>query len=123
MTPGIGHILFAIKDGQRLPVRFHSTKLKEKCKKWSPCEVEAMAFAAGIEKEFDLLRESKHPLTKPVHDAVNLIAKGNFSTSSRMTSFLANVNRIPVSIGGKSFLLSGNALFNGKFSVRKFGFF
>jgi hypothetical protein len=28
MTPGIGHILFAIKDGKRLPVRFHSTKLE-----------------------------------------------------------------------------------------------
>ena len=95
MTPGIGHILLAVKDGKRLPVRFHSAKLKDNCKKWSPCEIEALAFAAGIEKEFDLLRESKHPLiicpdSKPVHDAVNLINKGNFSTSARMTTFLTS---------------------------------
>jgi hypothetical protein len=100
MTPGIGHILLAVKDDKRLPVRFHSAKLKDNCKKWSPCEIEALAFAVGIEKEFDLLRESKHPLiicpdSKPVHDALNLINKGNFSTSARMTSFLTNVNRIP----------------------------
>ena len=69
-----------------------------------------MAFAAGIEKEYDLLRESKLlliicPDSKPVHDAVSLITKGNFSTSSRMTSFLSNVNRIPIvskNISGKA---------------------
>ena len=81
MTPGIGHILYAIKDGKRLPVRFHNFKLKDNCRKWSPCEIEALALAAGIEKEFDLLRESKLPLivcpdSKPVHDAVNLINRG-----------------------------------------------
>ena len=101
MTPGIGHILYAVKDGERLPVRFHNFKLSDNCRKWSPCEIEALAFAAGIEKEFDLLRESKNPIiicpdSKPVHDAVNLINKGKFSTSARMTSFLANVNRIPI---------------------------
>ena len=33
MTPGIGHILFAIKDGNKLPVRFHNFKLKDSCRK------------------------------------------------------------------------------------------
>ena len=101
MTPGIGHILYAIKDGKRIPVRFHNFKLQDNCRKWSPCEIEAMALAAGIVKEYDLLRESKHPIivcpdSKPVHDAVSLINDGKFSTSARITSFLANVNRIPI---------------------------
>jgi hypothetical protein len=101
MTPGIGHILYAVKDGKRLPVRFHNFKLKDNCRKWSPCEVEAMALAAGIEKEFDLLRESRNPIivcpdSKPVHDAVNLINTGKFSTSARITSFFSNVNRLPI---------------------------
>ena len=99
MTPGIGHILYAVVNGKRLPVRFHTFKLKETCRKWSPCEIEALA--AGVEKEFDLLRESKLPImvcpdNKPVHDAVSLINKGKFSTSARMTSFLANINRLPI---------------------------
>ena len=101
MTPGIGHILYAVVDGKRLPVRFHTFKLKDNCRKWSPCEIEALALAAGIEKEFDLLRESKLPIiicpdSKPVHDAVSLINNGKFSTNSRMTSFLANINRLPI---------------------------
>ena len=99
--PGIGHILYAVKDGTKLPVRVHSAKLKDSSKRWSPCELEALACAAAIEKEFDIIRESTKPLivcpdSKPVHEAVNLIKKGNFSTSSRMSSFLTNLNRIPL---------------------------
>ena len=99
MTPGIGHVLYAMKDGKKLPVRFHTFKLKESCRKWSPCEIEALAFGTGIEKEMDLLRESNHPLiicpdSKPVHQALDLINKGHFSASSRMSNFLTNANRI-----------------------------
>ena len=101
MTPGIGHVLFAVVGGKRLPVRFHNFKLKDNCRKWSPCEIEALTLASGIEKKFDLLRESKLPIVvcpdnKPVHDAIKLINDGKFSTSARMTSFLANINRIPI---------------------------
>ena len=100
-SAGIGHVLFAIKDNTKLPVRIHSTKLPEKCKNWSPCEIEALAFAAGVNKEYDLIRESMHPLiicpdNKPVHEAVRLINEGKFSTSSRVSSFLTNVNRTPI---------------------------
>ena len=98
---GIGHVLFVIKDNKKLPVRIHSTKLPEKCKKWSPCEVEALAFAAGIDKEYDLIRESAQPLvicpdSKPVDEAVKLINSGKFSASAGMSSFLTNVNRTPI---------------------------
>ena len=101
LPAGIGHILYAVKDGKKLPVRLLSLKLKDTCKKWSPCEIEALAFAAGIAKEYDLIRESKHPLiifpdSKPINEAVNLINKGHFSTSARMSSFLTNVNRFPI---------------------------
>ena len=101
MTPGIGHVLFALKDGKKIPVRFHTFKLKESCRKWSPCEIEALALAVGIEKEMDILRESTKPLyvypdSKPVHQAIELINKGNFSSSARMSSFLANINRVSI---------------------------
>lgn len=58
----VGHVLYAVKDGQKLPVRIHSVKLPDKCKNWQPCEIEALAFAVGIDKEYDIIRESKHPL-------------------------------------------------------------
>jgi len=102
-TPGIGHILYALVEGHRKPVRYHSVKLPDNCKKWSPCEVEALAFATGIQSEIDLIKESKHPLliapdSSPVKDAVNLIKKGKFSASARMNSFITNINRIPVEV-------------------------
>ena len=93
-----------------MPVRIHSTKLPDKCKKWSPCEVEALAFAVTIDKEFDMIRESVHPLiicldSKPVLEAVKLFNNGKFSASARMSSFLTNVNRTRViskQISGKA---------------------
>jgi len=102
-TPGIGHVLYALVDGHRKPVRYHSVKLPDHCKKWSPCEIEALAFATGIQAEIDIIKESKHPLliapdSSPVKDAVNLIKKGKFSASARMNSFITNINRIPVEV-------------------------
>ena len=101
MTPGIGHVLYTIKEGKKLPVRFHNFKLKDNYRKWAPCEIEALALAAGVEKEIDLIRESRKPLlvypdSKPVHQAILLVNKGHFSTSSRMSSFLTNINRINI---------------------------
>ena len=111
---GLGHILYAMKDGKKTPVRIHSVKLPEKCQKWYPCELEGLALAAGVDKEFDLIRESKHPLiietdSKPVHEALQLIKQGKFSASARISSFLTNVNRTPViskHISGKARLNS-----------------
>ena len=110
LPAGIGHILFAVKDGKKLAVRYHSSKLPDKCKKWSPCEIEALALAAGVNREYDIIRESKHPLivqpdSKPVHEAIKLINKGKFSSSARISSFLTNINRTRIDskhISGKA---------------------
>ena len=108
--PGIGHVLYAIKNGEKVPVRFHSAKLPEHCQSWQPCEIEALGFAMGIESEYDLIRESKHPLkicpdSKVVADAMKLIKQGKYSTSSRINKFLTNINRVHldvVHISGKA---------------------
>ena len=110
---GIGHILFAVKDQKKVAVRYHSTKLPDKCKKWSPCEIEALALAAGINREYDIIRENKHPLiiqpdSKPVHEAIKLINKGKFSSSARISSFLTNINRTRI----ESKHISGKAKLN-----------
>ena len=35
-TPGISHVLYVVKDKEKLPVRHHSVKLPEGCAKWLP---------------------------------------------------------------------------------------
>ena len=86
-----------------VPVRFHSSMLKPQHKLWSPCEIEGLALANAINTEYNILRESKHPIlllpdSKPVADAAALIKQGKFSTSARMNSFLTNVNKIPITV-------------------------
>ena len=103
MTPGVGHVIYAVKNGQLRPVRYHSVKLKEDFKKWSPCEIEALAIAVAINANYDLLRESKKtvlicPDNKPMAEAVELIKKGGWSSSSRMNRLISNVNKIPITV-------------------------
>ena len=54
-SPGIRHTIYAIKGKELCPVRFHSSKLKPRCRLWSPCELEALALAVAIESEYPLL--------------------------------------------------------------------
>ena len=43
VTPGIGHVLYVVKNDKKNPVRYQLVKLPEGCAKWSPCQVEALA--------------------------------------------------------------------------------
>ena len=99
--PGLGHILYAIKNNHKLPVSFHSTKLSENHSKWHSCELEALAFATAITAEYNILKESTKPIlitpdSKAVADAVNLIKKGKHSSSPRIQALITNVNRLPL---------------------------
>ena len=76
-------------------------------------EIEALALAAGVNREYDIIRESKHPLivqpdSKPVHEAIKLINKGRLSSSARISSFLTNINRTRI----ESKHISGKAKLN-----------
>ena len=111
--PGIGHVLLTVKDGERIPVRFHSVKLPEGYAWWSPCEIEALSFAIGIEAEYDLIRESKLPLlvcpdSKVVADTIKLIKQGKFSASLRINQFITNVNKVKLEVAH----MSGKAKLN-----------
>ena len=58
MRPGIGHVLYAIRDNKKLPVAFHSVKLSPHHSKWNSCELEALAFATAIQAEYETLKEN-----------------------------------------------------------------
>lgn len=101
LIPGIGHTIYAIKDEKLIPVRFHSSRLKDQCLRWQLCEIEGLSVATAIIAEYNLLRESKHPIlvladSKPVADAIKKIQEVKFSTSSRMNRLLTNVNKLPI---------------------------
>ena len=101
VPPGIGHVLYAVKNNQKLPVSYHSNKLNETHSKWHSCEIEALAFATAITSEYNILKESKKPIiiapdSKAVADAVNLIKCGNHSSNPRIQALITNVNRIPL---------------------------
>ena len=78
LVPGIGHTIYAVKNDKLVPVRFHSSRLKDQCAKWQPCKIERLSVATAINAEYNLLRESKHPIliladSKPVADTIKKI--------------------------------------------------
>lgn len=109
--PGVGFVLQA-KDsqGNLRTVRHYSVKLKPHHIKWSPCEIESVAFGTAIEAFYDIIKESTKPViicpdSKPVCDATKLLQKGKFSLSPRIQTFLNNVGKIACEvqhISGKS---------------------
>ena len=109
--PGVGFVLQAKdKKGNIRTVRHYSVKLKPHHIKWSPCEIESVAFGTAIEAFYDIIKESTKPViicpdSKPVCDATNLLKKGKFSLSPRIQTFLNNMGKISCEvqhISGKS---------------------
>ena len=109
--PGVGFVLQA-KDnqGKTRTVRHYSVKLKPHHIKWTPCEIESVAFGTAIEAFYDIIKESTKPViicpdSKPVCDATNLLKKGKFSLSPRIQTFLNNMGKVSCDvqhISGKS---------------------
>ena len=109
--PGVGFVLQAKdKKGNLKTVRHYSVKLKPHHIKWTPCEIESVAFGTAIEAFYDIIKESTKPViicpdSKPVCDATNLLKKGKFSLSPRIQTFLNNMGKISCEvqhISGKS---------------------
>ena len=109
--PGVGFVLQARdQKGTIRTVRHYSVKLKPHHIKWSPCEIESVAFGTAIQAFYDIIKESNKPViicpdSKPVCDATKLLQKGKFSLSPRIQTFLNNMGKISCDvqhISGKS---------------------
>ena len=89
-------MMSTIKGMELIPFRFYSWQLKPSFGRWSPCKIKSLVAAIAIEKEYDLLRETRNPVllpdSKPIHNPVNLIEKVKFSTLLRIKQFLKNKN-------------------------------
>ena len=113
---GIAATLLSTNKNKSSPslCSFFSAKLKEGHQRWLPCEIECLAVASTINHFRPFILESAHKSvvltdSKPVVQAFQKFLRGQFSTSSRMQSFLlaATQNNVTVShIKGHDNLLS-----------------
>ena len=94
----VGATLYVVRDGKPLLGGFFNCKLPEYQSRWLPCEVEALGIAASLNHYAPLIIQSDerpHVLTdsKACVQAVARLRRGEFSASSRLSTFLSHVSR------------------------------
>ena len=119
---GVGATLYSVRNGTALLSGHFNAKLPEYQARWLPCEVEGLSIAAAMNHWGPLIRQSKEKpqiLTdsKPCVQAAQKLRRGEFSASSRLTTFLSTISRyggqiqhIPGSINLPSDYASRNPL-------------
>ncbi len=95
---GIGATLYALRGGSLRLAGFFNARLKNHQVKWLPCEVEALGIASALNHFAPYFIQSKHAphvLTdsKPCVQAYQKLTRGEFSASSRVSTFLTSVSR------------------------------
>ena len=100
---GIAATLYVHRNGSLLLAGFFSAKLRKHQVTWLPCELEALAIGAAIRHFAPYIIQSLHTtevLTdcRPCIQAYEKLKRGEFSASSRVTTFLSTVSRFSVHI-------------------------
>ena len=100
---GIAATLYVRRNGSLLLAGFFSAKLRKHHMTWLPCEIEALAIVAAIRNFAPYIIQSPHTnevLTdsRPCVQAYDKLKRGEFSASSRVTTFLSTVSRYSVHI-------------------------
>ena len=100
---GIAATLYAHRDGSLLLAGFFSAKLRKHQVTWLPCEIEALAIGAAIRHFAPYIIQSPHTTevltdNRPCVQAYEKLKRGEFSASSRVTTFLSTVSRYSVHI-------------------------
>ena len=99
--PGIGSTLYIQRDGQLHVSGYFSAKLRQRQTDWIPCETEALSIAASLQHFSPYIIQSiEKPSvltdSKPCVQAHNKLLKGQFSNSSRLSTFLSTACRYAV---------------------------
>ena len=103
LNKGLSATLFIIRNGKRRLADNFSMKLKGHQLDWMPCEHEALAIATGISHFAPYIRESQHKMqvltdSRPCVQAYQKLCKGQFSASSRVSTFLSTLSTNNVSV-------------------------
>ena len=100
---GLGSTLYITRNNQLLLAGHFSAKLKCRQNNWIPCEIEALCIAASIKHFSPYITQSLHTTcvltdSKPCVQAYERLCRGEFSNSSRVTTFLSVASRYPLHV-------------------------
>ena len=99
VRPGaVGATLYVIRNNHPELGGFFNCKLPEYQRRWLPCELEALSIATALNHFAPfIIQSSERPQvltdSKPCVDAANKLAKGMFSASARLSTFLSAASR------------------------------
>ena len=98
---GLAVALYSIRNGKVSLSGLFSAKRRPHQHGWLPCEVEALAITASVKHFSPFIIQSMHPTTvvtdsQPCVAAYQKLAKGQFSTSPRLTTFLSTISHYKV---------------------------
>ena len=100
---GLGSTLYITRDNHLKLAGHFSAKLKTHQNNWIPCEIEALCIAASIKHFAPYITQSQHTTcvltdSKPCVQAYDKLCRGEFSNSSRVTTFLSVASRYPLHV-------------------------
>ncbi len=95
---GIGATMYTMRDNNLQLAGFFNAKLKPHQIPWLPCELEALCIGSAISHFAPYIIQSKSPVqvltdSRPCVQAYSKLCRGEFSTSSRVTTFLSTLSR------------------------------
>ncbi len=101
---GIGATMYVLRDGKLRLAGFFNAKMKKHQVTWLPCEVEALCIGAALKHFAPYILQSSSRAqvltdSRPCVQAFAKLCRGEFSNSSRVTSFLSIVARFQAQIG------------------------
>ena len=99
----IGATLYVIRGVKTLLGGFFNAKLPTFQRRWLPCELEGVAIGLSLSHFGPYILQSNHrPVvltdSKPCVDAVKKLAKGEYSASARLCTFLSTVSRFGATV-------------------------
>ena len=100
---GIAATLYALREDGLVLCGFYNSKLKKHQVTWLPCEIEALAIAASVRHFAPYIIQSEVPAqvltdSRPCVQAYDKLRRGEFSASSRVSTFLTIVSRYHVEV-------------------------
>ena len=100
---GIGSVLYLRRNDTTKLGGFFSAKLKPHQSNWLPCEIEALSIASSVKHFGPYIRQSTHRTqiltdNKPCVQAWSKMIRGEFSTNSRVATFLSTLSEHSVDV-------------------------
>lgn len=100
---GMAATLFVVRNNKPLVAGFFNAKLRKHQVQWLPCELEALCIGAAVKHFGAEIVNSNHKAlvltdSRPCVQSYEKLCRGEFSSSSRVATFLSIVSRFHVQL-------------------------